>query len=525
MHLARVVGEGGFEREVALKVMHDHLLHEPDFVAMFLDEARLAARIRHPNVVPTIDIQKTDESLFLVMEFVEGLALSSMIKQLRKKGTIHTGELTWDENEGIVVGEGTKKQVPLPLDLASRIALDMLAGLQAAHDLTDRDGSPLQLVHRDISPANVLVGSDGISRITDFGVARAETRLTATQGGQIKGKLPYMPPEQIMADAVDQRADLYSGGVVLWEMLTGRRLFNAEHQGALLKSVLRGTQVPPSTENPNVPPAVDQVCMRALALDAQQRFATAADFAESLEDAVRTSGRKVASAKRLATFVKGFETNAHRLDDARRSVPGSWPSSVDGGELVSSPSSVSASFARSRAHLSAMRTGAGPRPQVDPVTGASGVGPAESASGAAIQSAGPTNAAAVLSAGAQLPPQRSNRGLVLGVVAAALVVVCAAAVVIISGGLSAADETGVAATGETTTEAAPSSTAEPADETVATTSSTAATTTATAEVAVRPPAIRVTPQRHQPSAKPTATTAPKTKPDDSLPSDYLPPEL
>ncbi|MBW2527991.1 MAG: serine/threonine protein kinase, partial [Deltaproteobacteria bacterium] len=435
VHLARVVGEGGFEREVALKVMHEHLLHEPDFVAMFLDEARLAARIRHPNVVPTIDIQKTDDSLFLVMEFVEGLALSGLIKQLRKKGSIHTGELTWDDQEGVVAGEGAGTQVPLPLDLASRIALDMLAGLQAAHDLTDRDGTPLHLVHRDISPANVLVGSDGISRITDFGVARAETRLTATQGGQIKGKLPYMPPEQIMADHVDQRADLYSGGVVLWEMLTGRRLFNAEHQGALLKSVLRGTGTPPSAENPSIPRAVDEVCLRALSVDPARRFPTAADFAEQLEAAVRSSGKKIASAKRLSTFVKDFETNAYKLDEARRSVPGSWPSTVDTGDLPSSPSSVSASFARSKAELSAMRTGAGPLPPLGGTASGSGVLPADRGSGSGVlPSAGPTQAAAVLSTSAQLQIPKSRRGLVIGVVVAAVAVGGATVAFVATGG-------------------------------------------------------------------------------------------
>ena len=143
VYLARVVGEGGFEREVAIKVMHEHLLHEADFVAMFLDEARLAARIRHPNVVPTIDVQKTADALFLVMELVEGLSVSAILKRLRKKErSLVSAELTWDTNEGKVVEQGKRQKpaVPLPLDVASRIIIDALGGLQAAHELADREG-------------------------------------------------------------------------------------------------------------------------------------------------------------------------------------------------------------------------------------------------------------------------------------------------------------------------------------------------------------------------------------------------
>ena len=322
VYLGRVVGEGGFEREVAVKVMHEHLAGDPEFVGMFLDEARLAARIRHPNVVPTVDVQKTEQAMFLVMDFIEGLSLAGLLKQLKKRGEM------------------------LPLDIAVRVLMDTLQGLHAAHELTDRDGKTLNLVHRDVSPANVLVGTDGVSRITDFGVARAEARLTSTRGGQVKGKLQYMPPEQIIADEVDRRADVYSTGVVLWEVLSGKRLFDAQHEGALLQQVLNGATVSPGQLNPGVPPAIDEICMRALSVDANGRFASAAVMAEELEEAARAAGVKIATVQRTATFVRGFETNASRIAEARKAAPGLREDLLLAG-LKESPSSRAGSISAS----------------------------------------------------------------------------------------------------------------------------------------------------------------------------------
>jgi serine/threonine-protein kinase len=323
IYLARVAGAGGFEREVALKVMHSHLLHEPDFVSMFLDEARLAARIRNANVVATLDVQKTRESLFLVMEFVEGLSLGDMVKQRRQPAPDGDAELGSEEDAGPSSEQlgSPRYYVPLPVDITARVIADSLAGLHAAHELTGRGGKPLSLVHRDVSPGNILVGTDGIARITDFGVARAETRLTATTGGQVKGKLPYMPPEQVTADRVDRRADIYATGVVLWEMLAGRRLFAMINQPALVQEVLTGAKIPPSEHNPAVPPEVDAVCMRALAVDREARFATAREFADALDAAIRAAGYPTASHRDVADFVCEFDTNVAHIGEARESAP------------------------------------------------------------------------------------------------------------------------------------------------------------------------------------------------------------
>ena len=209
VYVARARGVAGFERLVAVKVLHPHLAYEEEFISMFLDEARLAARIRHPNVVPTLDISDTEgDGFFLVMEYIEGDHLGAMLG---------------------AAARGSERVAP---QVIARIVLDALGGLGAAHNLLDDDGEPLRLVHRDVSPHNVMVGIDGISRLTDFGVAKAEKRLTSTRAGQFKGKLAYMAPEQASTGFADQRSDLFSMGIILWESLTGRRLFRGENNAS-----------------------------------------------------------------------------------------------------------------------------------------------------------------------------------------------------------------------------------------------------------------------------------------------------
>jgi eukaryotic-like serine/threonine-protein kinase len=279
VYLGRVSGEGGFERLVALKVMHPHIAGDPDFLAMFMDEARLAAQIRHPNVVATIDIQKTPDATFLVMDYVDGPSLQDVRKFLRQHG------------------------LRLPIEIALRIFVDVLNGLQEAHDLTGKDGECLNLVHRDISPHNILVGRDGVARLTDFGVARAEARISSTRGGQLKGKIAYMPPEQITADPVTRQSDIYSVGVCLWEALTGRRLFRAPNDGAMVHVILAGETPPPSKYAP-CPPAIERIIMQALARYPEERFAEALDMADALETAARQAGIRIPRARDVGRFIK-----------------------------------------------------------------------------------------------------------------------------------------------------------------------------------------------------------------------------
>jgi eukaryotic-like serine/threonine-protein kinase len=279
VYLGRATGAGGFERNVAIKVMHPHLADDPDFVAMFLDEARMAANLRHPNVVPTLDVVDDASGLFIVMEYVDGISLQWLLRSVREKG----------------------RRVPPPVAL--RIQLDLLAGLQAAHELHAADGTPMRLVHRDVSPQNVLVGTAGIAKIMDFGIARAETRMITTRGGQIKGKVQYMSPEQLEGRLVDHRSDVYAAGIVLWEMLTGSGLFRADNDAAVIQVALAGAREAPSAAVPELAGPIDEVCMRALALHPGSRFATAREFADALEDAAGHAGVAIATPRAVAALV------------------------------------------------------------------------------------------------------------------------------------------------------------------------------------------------------------------------------
>ncbi len=310
VYVGRAMGPAGFERLVAVKVMHEHIAEDPEFSAMFLDEARLAARIRHPNVVPTLDV--AEDGHYIVMDLVEGASLRDVLYHRR------------DEGLG-----------PMPVSAALRIILDTLEGLQAAHTLLGPDGNPLNIVHRDISPHNILVGIDGISRITDFGIAYAEARLTQTASGQLKGKMPYMAPEQLEGHALDQRVDVYAAGCVLWEMLVGKRLFAGPNEAALAVKVLQGPTVSPRQHNPEVPPEIDEVCMRALA-SKHERFASAFALIEALEDASEKANVRVARPRTVAAFTEGIRFELTPDDHAAAS---SLPISSDSQSGLRKPGS------------------------------------------------------------------------------------------------------------------------------------------------------------------------------------------
>jgi serine/threonine protein kinase len=267
VYLARVSGVGGFQRFVAIKRLHPHLAREPEFIEMFLDEARLAARIHHPNVVSILEIGASDQGYYIVMEYVEGDTLGRLLSRAAQIGQ------------------------RLPLEVGLRILGDTLAGLEAAHELNDDEGNPLLIVHRDVSPQNILVGVDGTAKLTDFGVARATSRLSITRAGQLKGKVAYMAPEQARGEAaIDHRADIFAAGVVLWEVLAGRRLFKAEGEAQTLNRVL--TDPIPSVKSAwaGVPPTIEAITAKALERDRALRYQTALELAEDLEKEARALG-------------------------------------------------------------------------------------------------------------------------------------------------------------------------------------------------------------------------------------------
>lgn len=260
VHFGRLVGEAGFSRTVAIKRLHPQFARDPEFTAMFLDEARLAARVQHPNVVPILDVVSLGAELYLVMDYVQGESLARLIRAHREAGA------------------------GAPPTIAASIIAGVLHGLHAAHMAVNEQGEPLGIVHRDVSPENVLVGVDGVARVLDFGVAKARGRLQTTREGQIKGKIAYMAPEQLRSAPVDRRTDVYAASVVLWELLVGRRLFSADNEGALVMQVVSAEVTPPGHLVPGLMPALDAVVMRGLARDPAARFQSAWDMAVALEE-------------------------------------------------------------------------------------------------------------------------------------------------------------------------------------------------------------------------------------------------
>jgi serine/threonine protein kinase len=262
VHLGRLVGPAGFSRTIAVKRLHPTYAKDPDFVTMFVDEARLAARVQHPNVVPTLDVVASDDELFLVMEYVRGETMSRLLRAMRQQS------------------------LRAPFPIVSSVITGVLHGLHAAHEAHDEAGEPLGIVHRDVSPQNILVGTDGVARVLDFGVAKAVGRLQTTQDGQIKGKIAYMAPEQLNAGVVTRRSDVYSASVVLWEALTGQRLFQGDSAAYIFGKVVAGDIASPETLVPDVPPELIAITMRGLSANPDHRFATAREMALALEGCI-----------------------------------------------------------------------------------------------------------------------------------------------------------------------------------------------------------------------------------------------
>jgi serine/threonine-protein kinase len=263
LYLARRDGVAGFRRLIALKVIHAHLAREPEFVRMFIDEATLSSKIHDPNVVHVEDLGEIDGTLYLAMEYVHGVALANLLRA------------------------ASVAQRLLSPGFVAHIGAQIASGLHAAHETTDDAGQPLHIVHRDVSPQNVLLAFKGHVKVIDFGVAKALGQQHATQSGEIQGKLGYMAPEQAWRGAqVDRRADVYALGVVLWEMLAGERLFKADNHVALLESVRNPRIEPPSRRRPYVPKPLDDVIMHLLDPKVEGRPPTAMAVKRMLLDAV-----------------------------------------------------------------------------------------------------------------------------------------------------------------------------------------------------------------------------------------------
>ncbi len=259
VHLARLMGPAGFSRTVAAKRLQPNLTSDPDFAAMLIDEARVAGRIRHPNVVSTLDVVATKTDLLLVMEYIHGESLFRLSQAVEARGE------------------------RIPLGIVGTALIDALHGLHAAHEATDPQGRPLEVVHRDISPQNLMVGIDGITRVADFGIAKARGRWHVTGDLSLKGKLAYMAPEQIELGEVSRATDVFAASIVLWELLTGRQLFAGRTDGQTVHNVMKAQIVPAGELVPGVPPQIDAILRRGLARDPLDRYPTALDMATDLE--------------------------------------------------------------------------------------------------------------------------------------------------------------------------------------------------------------------------------------------------
>jgi serine/threonine-protein kinase len=296
VHFGRLVGPAGFARAVAIKRLHPHLAREPEFVKMFLDEARLAARVTHPNVVSTLDVIEAGGEVFLVMEYVRGATLSQLLKIVRRK----------DER--------------MPVPIALGVISGILHGLHAAHEAKSDRGEKLNLVHRDVSPQNALVGADGVTRLLDFGIAKAAGRLHTTRDGELKGKLAYMAPEQVRGGQVSARTDVYAASVVLWETLTGERLFTGDNEAEILDRVLHLEVARPTSIVPGLPAFLDVLVLRGLHRDPAERFSSAREMAAAIDASAAVASTTTISAWVEETAAEPLSQTAARITLIERSA-------------------------------------------------------------------------------------------------------------------------------------------------------------------------------------------------------------
>jgi len=291
-----------------VKCLHDHLADDPDFVKMFLDEARLAALLDHSNIVQTFELGEHENRYYMVMEFLAGLSLAMVVRRAAER-----------------VPDG-KIPVPLIVNIAAQAA----AGLHYAHERT-ANGKPLNMVHRDISPQNLVIAFEGVVKVVDFGIARAELRETQTKAGTIKGKFAYMSPEQCVATNVDRRTDVFALGVIVHELVTGRRLFKRNSPYETYQAVLECAVAPPSSMNHELDPALDEIIMKAVARDKDSRWPTAEAFGDALLGYLHSRGKGAGQGEVGRFFDQHFQTEIEEHGERMRELISGRDVAVDAG--------------------------------------------------------------------------------------------------------------------------------------------------------------------------------------------------
>jgi serine/threonine-protein kinase len=293
--LAESAGIEGFKKNVAIKRVLPHLTEKKRFISMFLDEARLSAHLSHSNVAQVFDIGVGDNTYFIVMEYVDGADLKTVIEHQRKVGKL------------------------LPVEAACLVAIKICEGLSYAHELKNNEGQPLRIVHRDMSPPNVLITKHGEVKIVDFGLAKASSQLEKSEAGIIKGKFSYLSPEAAQGQEVDHRTDIFAVGIILWEMLAGRRLFMGDTDFATVKQVQEAVVQPLSQINKDVPPGLDRILARALAREPSERYGSARDLGQDLTQFLYKFGRSI-SAFDLAELVRSTMSRRKKAEPDKGSI-------------------------------------------------------------------------------------------------------------------------------------------------------------------------------------------------------------
>ena len=278
---AKMFGVEGFEKIVAIKRILPEVAEDAEFIKMFVDEAKIAVKLQHPNVVQIFELGKIEDSYFIAMELINGKDLKTIRKRLKRVDLL------------------------MPVEQSAYIISQVCDGLDYAHRKTDEKMNPLNIVHRDISPQNMIVSYEGTVKLIDFGIAKAKSKSTKTQVGMLKGKFSYMSPEQVSGQPIDRRSDIFSLGVVFFEMLTGKRLFLGKNDVETLEKIRNAEVLPPSVFNSAVPPELDRIVLKALAKDREDRYQWASEFSEDLKKFSYSSGKSF-SRQDMMNFMSEF---------------------------------------------------------------------------------------------------------------------------------------------------------------------------------------------------------------------------
>lgn len=295
---AKTFGVEGFQRLIAIKRILPNMAEDDEFINMFVDEARIAVQLSHPNIVQIYELGKFENQYYIAMEYVPGKDLRQFLDLYRKREKL------------------------LPLPAAAYVVTRVCEGLDYAHHQTDPSGRPLNVIHRDVSPQNILLGYEGAVKVTDFGIAKAEDRASKTQAGVLKGKFGYMSPEQVRGLEIDRRSDIFAVGILMYEMLTGQRLFVGESDFSTLEKV-RAAEIPPPREhNPSIPEELEAILLKTLAKDRDERYQTGSDLVDDLQqyliDDNRIFGAKQMAALLREDYQEEIESERRRLDEYMR---------------------------------------------------------------------------------------------------------------------------------------------------------------------------------------------------------------